>query len=221
MKESNYDKVSYIKFVRNAIEEIDTKIFNCKKLQILELGHNKIYKIPNEIINFNNLKILKLSQNKIEEIPKEIYNLTQLEILEIKENPIKELSKDIKNLTKLRKIDLSFTGITEFPDELFELPKLRIILYHRNVINENCMLIYNYDYKKHKLEDSIKYVYFDHCVYADVDNLPNYVEIIFMYVLKNMKLNNFSPSLRKLVVLNEKVYSENDLKLPYDCELIL
>lgn len=219
-------KICKVKLNFKNLYNFQKQLFWFPNLQILEMFSNNINSIPPEISKLTRLKELLLSGNNIKEIPVELYELKNLEKLSLNGNPIKSISSDIKNLKKLNNIQINYTNITTLPNELFELPNIQKIKYHQSLFSDSYIYITNSFYlNKINFASTIKYIYNDFAennykidVKKVYDNLPIDLKVLFCFGHLE-SFNNLPINLKRMIVDDNELKKNIDIKLPFGTEL--
>ena len=119
------DSVVRLKLKRKGYKEIPSEIFYFKNLKELDLGGNKIKNIDPKIGQLSKLEILKLNRNQIELIPTSISKLDSLKYLDVGLNKINALPEEMKTMLSLEFLQIWGNELTVIPEPISKMPNLK------------------------------------------------------------------------------------------------
>ena len=209
-----------------------------KTIRIIKINFIEFF---DELSNLPHLEFLDLFENTIHLDPltviTSISKCKQVKHLDLKMN-ITYIPKCISNMTNLTGLVFFNTDIyykfEDIPNELLNLEKLWLLDIKNKqefLINNNKMYIF--DYKKTIIiPDNITELIILTNITDDIDNLPNNIEILTLYVIGEF-LTNLPCNLKKLYIHSNEIeywdFTQNkyivkqleksDFKLPFNCEI--
>ncbi|KAK0045480.1 leucine-rich repeat-containing protein 40 [Biomphalaria pfeifferi] len=103
----------------NKLTQLNPRIGNFSKLQMLDLRSNQLSDLPSELSSLISLRELIISSNRFNKLPTVVFELKKLEILFANDNRIAQLDHTgFLKLDKLGTLDLQNNDLSQIPPEI-------------------------------------------------------------------------------------------------------